>query len=208
MLFHQIQFYPFFRRTIRASSLFIRKKNFIYNFLRYLLSVFKVKFFQLCICFFRHTVNTKLFDLQFVTDRFDSRQSTVKFRNHCIDCACGENRFARVVISGMSVKHIFIMRASKLEILSDTSTSDKLKPFCSRLFCLFRNIRICKPFLKICKHRMLMSCNHNIDIIRIDHPQTDRSQTKLRFSEHDIIQKIRQCQPVNTCRNSKFQTIF
>ena len=53
MLFHQIQFYPFFRRTIRASSLFIRKKNFIYNFLRYLLSVFKVKFFQLCICFFR-----------------------------------------------------------------------------------------------------------------------------------------------------------
>ena len=99
----------------------------------------------------------------------------------------------------MPVEYLRVMSAAKLQILPHTRTADKLESFRSGLLCLLHNVRIRETVLQKCKHRMLMSRYHNVDIIRIDDPQTNRRKADLRLAKHDVIEQVRQHKPIDPC---------
>ena len=101
MIFHQIE-------RNASSSFFVSVHNFIDDEIALFCAVFKFKWHQFCICFFRHIIQTNLFDLQLVTDWFDTRKCTVEFGQNCINCSGCENCFACVVITSMSVEYFCI----------------------------------------------------------------------------------------------------
>ena len=164
------------------SSCLVSLYDLINDLFALFFSLFKLKGLQFCVRFLSYVIQTDLFDHQLVADRLDAWKSTVKLRKHRVDASGSQNCLAGVVISGMAVKHLCIVSATKLKILSYTGTSYQLKAFgsCSLGFryCFFRS----QSFLKIHKNRMLMSGDHNVDIIRINNTKTYRRHTKFRFS--------------------------
>ncbi len=87
----------------------------------------------------------------------------------------------------MAVEYFCIVSASKLQILSDTGTSYKLKAFCPGslrfLLCLFGD----EPLLKVDEDRVLMAGNHNVYVVRIDDAQPYRGHADLWLPKKHVI---------------------
>ena len=190
-----------------ASAGLICFYDLVNDFHALLFTSVKIKRHHFCICFFCHIIQTYLFNLQLITDRFNSRKSTVKLRKNCVNSAGGKNRFTCVVVSCVSFKYLCVMSAAKLKILSYAGTAYKLKAFCTCRLCLCNCFRAFQFFLKINKNCMLMSGDHNIYVFRVNYAKSYRSHADLRLSQENIVQKICQCQSVKSCGNSKLQTV-
>ena len=165
-----------------ASSCFISFYNLVNNLFALFFSLFKFERFQLCIGLLCYIIQTDLFDHQFITDRLNAWKSTVKLRKNSVNAACGKNSFTGVVVSCMAVKYFCIMSASELKVLSHAGAAYQLKALCACCLSFCNSFFGGKSFLKVYENRMLMSCDHNIDIIRVNHTKTYRCHAKFRFS--------------------------
>ena len=75
-----------------------------------------------------------------------------------------------------------MMNAAKEYIKDAVGKCDEKNPKTQMLFMLI--------IQDLYENRVLMSGNHNVDVIRIDHTQSYRGQAKLRLSEQNIVEQI------------------
>ena len=99
------------------------------------------------------------------------------------------------------------MSAAELQILAYAGTSNQLESFRSRRFRLRHCLVAFQSLLKVHEDGVLMSRDHNVDIIRIHHTEAYGRHTELRLSQKHVVEKVRKSQAVKSGGNTELQTV-
>ena len=57
------------------------------------------------------------------------------------------------------------------------------------------------------EQRLLMACDHNIDALRIDDPQSHRVKADFRFAQQDVVDQVGEHKAVNARGNPQAQAV-
>ena len=107
----------------------------------------------------------------------------------------------------MTAEYILVMHAPQLQVLTHAGTANQPEAFCAGRPGQFLDLRFLKLFLKMHENGVLMACDHDIDVIRVNNAKPNRSRHDFRFPQHHIIEEIGQHKAVHTGGYAKLQAV-
>ena len=101
-----------------------------------------------------------------VADGFNSGKGTVEFTEHGVDGTGGQDSLAGVVVACVAAEDVLVMDAAKLQILAHAGTAHQAEALAPAFPCAPGPPLWRKLFLEMNKDGVLMSRDHDIDVIR------------------------------------------
>ena len=107
----------------------------------------------------------------------------------------------------MAAEDVLVMNAPKLQVLAHTGASHQPESPGPCCLCQLLDLRLLKLFLEMDEDGVLMSGNHDIDVVRVNHPKANRGRGDFGLAQHDVIQQVGQHQTVYAGGNAQLETV-